>query len=143
MATADLDTIIRQLAKQQQKALTAAIKARRAHYTGLAAKAGDAEAKARFKQLAADALEHGAAAAKRLQMSADNIADSYARAMRKAAEAPVAAPVAKAAKPDAKPKPVKKVAAEKPVKKRGEEDRCSGQEITGQSCEEKGEGLIR
>jgi hypothetical protein len=86
MADADLDVIIRQLARQQHKSLTAAVKARRDRYASLAAKAKDAAGKQRFRQLAKHAFEEGTAAAKRLQMSADNAADSYARAMRRAAE---------------------------------------------------------
>ena len=41
MADADLDAVIRQLAKQQNKALMAAAKSRRDRYAGLAAKAMD------------------------------------------------------------------------------------------------------
>ena len=87
MADADLDVVIRQLAKQQNKALMAAVKNRRKRYIGLAAKAKDAAARQKFKQMAKHVVEEGTAAAKRLQMSADNAADSYARAMRRAAEA--------------------------------------------------------
>jgi hypothetical protein len=87
MADADLDVIIRKLAKQQHKSLTAAVKARRARYLALAAKAKDSAGKQRFRQMAAQAFEEGSAAARRLQMSADNVADSYARAMRRAADA--------------------------------------------------------
>lgn len=92
MAEADLDVVIRRLAKEQHKALQVAAKARRAHFEGLAAKAKDAAGKARFKALGQEAMAQGDAAAKRLQVAADNAADSYARAMRRAAEAP--APVA-------------------------------------------------
>ncbi|MDB5484294.1 MAG: hypothetical protein JWR29_198, partial [Tardiphaga sp.] len=99
MADADLDVVIRKLAKQQHTTLMAAVKARRNHYVGLAAKAKTAEAKQHLRQLAKDATEHGDAAAKRLRMSADNAADSYARAMRKAAQAaPVKPPAKKSAK---------------------------------------------
>ena len=87
MADADLDAVIRQLAKQQNKALMAAAKSRRDRYTGLAAKAKDKEAKEKYRQLAREALLQGAAAARRLQISADNAADSYARSMRNAKEA--------------------------------------------------------
>jgi hypothetical protein len=87
MADADLDVIIRRLAKQQHKSLTAAVKARRARYLALAAKAKDTAGRQRFRHMAAQAFEEGSAAARRLQMSADNAADSYARAMRRAAEA--------------------------------------------------------
>ncbi|KIZ40195.1 hypothetical protein, partial [Rhodopseudomonas palustris] len=111
MADAELDVIIRQLAKQQHKTLMAAAKARRDRALGLAAKAKDAAAKQRFKQIAAATMEQGSAAAKRLQISADNAADSYARALRKAAEAPAAKPLAPAKKSAEKP------AAEKPAKK--------------------------
>ena len=105
MADADLDVIIRQLAKQQYKSLMAAAKSRRDHYTGLAAKAKNDDAKLRFKQLAKVAFDLGSAAAKRLQMSADNTADSYARALRRAADTPLVKAV--------KPVVVKKVDAKK------------------------------
>ena len=86
MAEADLDAVIRQTAKQQNKTLMGAVKARRARYLGLAAKARNKDAKERFKQMAKNAVLFGTAAAQRLQMSADNAADSYARSMRNAAE---------------------------------------------------------
>jgi outer membrane translocation and assembly module TamA len=113
MADADLDVIIRQLAKQQNTTLTAAAKKRRDRYLGLAGKAKDATAKQRFKQLAKDALEQGSAAAKRLQISADNAADSYARAMRKAIDDAAAKDV----KPPAPAKQAKTPPAKKPAKK--------------------------
>ena len=94
MADADLDVIIRQLAKQQHKSLTAAVKARRDRYLALAAKAKDAAGKQRFRQMAKHAFEEGTAAVKRLRMSADNAADSYARAMRRAADTLAAQPAA-------------------------------------------------
>jgi hypothetical protein len=108
MADADLDVVIRQLAKQQNKGLLAAVKSRRDRYIGLAAKAKDKETREKYKQIAKDIMLQGAAAAKRLQMSADNAADSYARSMRQAAEAspvnkPVKTPVKKAVK-KAKPR---------------------------------------
>ena len=87
MAEADLDVVIRQLAKQQNKGLMAAAKSRRNRYVGLAAKAKNKEAKERYKQIAKNIMLQGTAAAKRLQISADNAADSYARSMRQAAEA--------------------------------------------------------
>ena len=83
MVDADLDVVIRKLAKQQNKALTAAAKGRRDRYLGLAAKAKDTETRGRFKQLAKNTMLQGIAAAKRLQISADNAADSYARSMRR------------------------------------------------------------
>lgn len=105
MAGTDLDGIIRKLAKQQHKSLTAAVKAGRDRYLALAGKAKDAAAKQRYRQMAKHAMEEGTAAARRLQMSADNAADSYARAMRKANEATaMAAPAKPAAKPTTKAK---------------------------------------
>jgi hypothetical protein len=87
MADADLDVVIRHLAKQQNKGLMAAAKSRRDRYINLAAKAKDRDTKERYKQIAKTTMLQGAAAAKRLQVSADNAADSYARSMRNAAEA--------------------------------------------------------
>ena len=95
MAEADLDVVIRQLAKQQHKGLMAAAKSRRDRYIGLAAKAKNKETREKYKLIARNTMLQGAAAAKRLQISADNAADSYARSMRIAAEAP---PVKKAPK---------------------------------------------
>jgi hypothetical protein len=86
MADADLDVVIRHLAKQQNKGLMAAAKSRRDRYIGLAAKAKDRETKEKYKQIAKNTMLQGAAAAKRLQISADNAADSYARSMRNAEE---------------------------------------------------------
>jgi 1-aminocyclopropane-1-carboxylate deaminase/D-cysteine desulfhydrase-like pyridoxal-dependent ACC family enzyme len=87
MADADLDVVIRQLAKQQNKGLMAAAKSRRDRYIGLAAKANNKETREKYRQIAKNTMLQGAAAAKRLQISADNAADSYARSMRHAAEA--------------------------------------------------------
>ncbi len=88
MADADLNVVIRLLAKQQNKGLMAAAKSRRDRYLSLAAKAKDKAAKEQFKLIAKNTMLQGAAAAKRLQISADNAADSYARSMRNAAQAP-------------------------------------------------------
>jgi hypothetical protein len=95
MANADLDVVIRHLAKQQTKGLMAAAKSRRDRYISLAAKAKDKATKEKYKQIAKDTMLQGTAAAKRLQISAENAADSYARSMRNAAEA---RPAKKAAK---------------------------------------------
>jgi hypothetical protein len=86
MAEADLDVLIRHIARQQSKSLMGAAKKRRDQYMARAAKAKDKEAKVRFKLIAKNTMLHGAAAAKRLQNSAENAADSYARAVKKAAE---------------------------------------------------------
>ena len=114
MADADLDVVIRQIAKQTTKTLLAAARKRRDHFAALAAKAADAGKKDRFKQLAKDALEHGSFAARRLMTSADNAADSYARSMRLAMDAPVAKPAAAKKAPVAKKAaPAKKAAKKK------------------------------
>lgn len=114
MADADLDAIIRQLAKQQHKTLTAAVKKQRDRYVALAAKAKDAASRQHQRQLAKDILEIGTATVKRLQMSADNAAYSHARSMRQAAEVAkaVAAKAAKEAKAG-KPKKSSKKAVKK------------------------------
>jgi hypothetical protein len=96
MADADLDVVIRQLAKQQNKGLMAAAKSRRDRYIGLAAKAKSKDIREKYKQIAKNTMLQGVAAAKRLQISADNAADSYARSIRNAAEAaPAKKPVKK------------------------------------------------
>jgi ribosomal protein S21 len=86
LAEADLDVVIRSIAKQQNKSLMQAARKRHDRFMGLAAKAKDKEARARYKQIAKDTLLHASAAARRLHLTADNAADSYARAMKKAAE---------------------------------------------------------
>jgi hypothetical protein len=112
MPEADLDAVIRQLAKAQNKSLMGAAKKRSAFYMAKAGKAKDKEAKTRLKLLAKSAMEHGLAAAKRLQNSADNTADSYARAIKNAAEEIAAMKFAK----KTEKKPAKK--AKKSVKKK-------------------------
>lgn len=108
MAGADLDAVIRKLVKQQNKTLKTAVKGTRDRYNALAAKAKDGEARQRYKQIARQAAEEGGAAIRRMQMSADNIADSYARAIRRITEAAVAASKNKPA--SNKAAPVKKAA---------------------------------
>ena len=111
MADADLDVVIRQLAKQQHKSLMAAAKSRRDRYVSLAAKAKDKSTTDRYKQIARDTMEQASFAAKRLQMSADNAADSYARSMRNAA-------AEHAARKAVEKKAAEKKAVNKPVKKK-------------------------
>ncbi|MGY4434663.1 hypothetical protein ACVWWO_007140 [Bradyrhizobium sp. F1.13.1] len=103
MAEADLDVVIRQLARQLHTGLMTRAKERRDRFNGLAAKGK--ETGDRFKMMAKATMEQAIAAAKRLQMSADNVADSYARSMRIAASTPVAV---KAEKKAPKEKPAKK-----------------------------------
>jgi hypothetical protein len=102
MANADLDIVIRQLAKQQNNGLLTAAKKQRDRYNALAAKAKDRPAKDRYRQLAKDTILHATAAARRLQISADNAADSYARSMRQAAAAHAAKKAVKTKKPETK-----------------------------------------
>jgi hypothetical protein len=85
MADADLDVVIRQLAKQQNKSLITAAKTRRDRYIRLANTAKSKDTRDRYKQIAKNTMMQATAAAKRLQISADNAADSYARSMRIAA----------------------------------------------------------
>jgi hypothetical protein len=103
MADADLDVVIRQLARQLHTGLMTRAKTRRDHFNALAAKAKGKDSGNRFKEMAKATMEQATAAAKRLQMSADNVADSYARSMRLAASAAAA------------PKPEKKAVEKKPA----------------------------
>ena len=99
MAGADLDALIRSIAKKQIKTLTVAARQRRGRLMAMAAKAKDKDVKARYRHLAKAALEHAGAAARRLQITAENTADAYARSMKKAAEEAAAIkPAKKAAK---------------------------------------------
>src|SRR5215468_3103223 len=97
MAEADLDAVIRQLAKVQSKGLAAAVKKRRDQIMARAAKAKDKAARDQLRLVAKSTMELGTAAARRLQNSAEIAADAYARAIRHAAEE--AAKKAAAAKP--------------------------------------------
>jgi hypothetical protein len=104
MAEADLDVVIRSIGKKQHHVLMAEARKRHARLTGLAAKAKTKASKARYKRTAKGMMLLANAAARRLQITAENAADSYARAMRnaleeiKAAEAKMAAAKGKAAK---------------------------------------------
>jgi hypothetical protein len=123
MAEADLDGVIRSVAKKQIKVLVVAARKRHGRLMGQAAKAKDKDAKARFKDLAKNTLELAAAAARRLEVTADNAADSYMRSIKRIIEEQAAAKAAsvqaageKAAKEKAaktkstKTKPAKKAA---------------------------------
>jgi hypothetical protein len=87
MAEADVDVVIRQTAKAQAKAVMDAAKKRHGQFMAKAASVRDKEAKARFKLMAKSTMLNATATAKRLRNSAENAADSYARAMKKALEA--------------------------------------------------------
>ena len=86
MAEADLDVVIRSIAKKQHKILMDAAKKRHGRLMGLASKAKTKEIKARYRETAKTTLLLAGAAARRLQVTAENAADSYARAIKKAAE---------------------------------------------------------
>ncbi len=86
MAEADLDGVIRSIAKTQHKVLMDAARKRQGRLMELSAKAKDKSAKAQYKQAAKDTLLLAGAAARRMQIAAENAADSYARAVKKAAE---------------------------------------------------------
>jgi hypothetical protein len=119
LAEADLDVVIRSLAKAPNMGLMDAAKKRHDRFMAMAASAKDKEAKARFKQIAKDTMLHAGAAARRLHLTAQNAADAYARAMKKASEQPPAKKAAeKPVKKAAEPKPAKKAAAKKPVNKK-------------------------
>jgi hypothetical protein len=105
MAEADLDVVIRQIAKAQNKNLIAAVKKRRDQIMARAAKAKDKATRDQLRLIARSTMELGTAAARRLQNSAQNTADSYARAIRNAVDEAAAAAAAK--KPAKKPAKVK------------------------------------
>jgi hypothetical protein len=99
MAEADLDVLIRSIARQKNKSLMEAAKKRRDRFVAMAAGAKNKETRDRYRLVAKNTLLHATAAAKRLLISADNAADSYARAMKKAAEeGPAPKPAEKAKK---------------------------------------------
>ena len=124
MAEADLDGVIRSVAKKQIKVLVDAAKKRQRRLMGLAAKARDKDAKARYKDLAKNTLMLATAAARRLEITADNAADSYMRSMKRVIEEQAAAKAAseqaakeKAAKEKAAKEEAVKSAKAKPTKK--------------------------
>jgi hypothetical protein len=89
MAEADLDVLIRSIAKKTTKTLMDAAKKRRGKYMAMAAKAASKDTRERYKLTAKNTLLFATAAAKRIQNSADNAADSYLRSMKQAAEQPL------------------------------------------------------
>ncbi|MES1149661.1 MAG: hypothetical protein ABUL53_10810 [Bradyrhizobium guangdongense] len=116
MADADLDVVIRQLARQLHGGLMARAKERRDKFSALAAKAKGKDVRDRYKAMAKTTMEQATAAARRLQMSADNVADSYARAMRLAAAEASAAAQKPEKMPPVKEKPAKAAKAKKKAK---------------------------
>jgi hypothetical protein len=102
MAEADLDVIIRGIGKKQHKTLMDAARKRHARLMGLAAKTKDKETRDRFRETAKFTLLMASAAARRLRITAENAADSYARSMKKAADEMKKATEEKAASKGAK-----------------------------------------
>jgi hypothetical protein len=102
MAGADLDHVIRSMGKKQHQALMAEARKRQARLMTLAAKAKTKEGRARYRQTAKDMMGLANAAARRLLITAENAADSYARAMKRAEEERKAA-TASARKGSSKP----------------------------------------
>src|ERR1700753_4217011 len=86
MAEADFDVVIRSAAKKLHKALIEEARKRQTRLSGLAAKAKTKDGKARYRQTARAMSVLAQAAARRLQIAAENAADSYARGMKKALE---------------------------------------------------------
>src|SRR5262249_9207867 len=115
MAEADLDVVIRSIAKKQVKALTDAAKKRQGRLMGMAGKAKDKNSRDRYRQLAKTTRELATAAARRLEITAENTAESYARSIKKAAEELAAA---KKETPAAKAKPTKVKPVAKTAKKK-------------------------
>ena len=97
----DLDIVIRSMAKKQVKALTDAARRRHSRFMGMAAKAKDKQSRERYRHLARITLSLAVAATRRLQITAENTAYSYARSIKKAAEE---YPAAKSGKKVAKKK---------------------------------------
>jgi predicted RNA-binding protein YlxR (DUF448 family) len=114
MAEADLDVLIRSIARKNSKTLMDAAKKRRGKYLAMAAKAANKAAKDRCKAEAKNTLLYATAAARRIQISADNAADSYRRSMKNAAEQ---APAKKSVKEPVEERVEKP--AKKPAKKQG------------------------
>ena len=109
MAEADLDAVIRSIGKKQHKSLMDEARKRHARLMGLATRTKTKEGRARYKQLAKTTLLLASAAARRLQITAENAADSYARSMKRAVEDMKAA----------EEKPAKKTVEKQAAKKKG------------------------
>lgn len=116
MAEADLDVLIRTIARKNSKSLMDAAKKRRGKYMAMAAKAANKDTRDRYRLIANNTVLFATAAAKRIQISAENAADSYLRSVKYAAEEMAAQkPVEKAA--TAKAPAAKKAAANQVGKK--------------------------
>jgi hypothetical protein len=105
MAETDLDAVIRSAGKKQHKTVMEAARKRHARLMALAAKAKDKAARDRLKNTAKNTLVMASVAARRLLVTAENAADSYARSMKRAIEEIKQAAEAKQAKAPKKKKP--------------------------------------
>jgi hypothetical protein len=125
MAEADLDVLIRTIARKNSKSLLDAAKKRRGKYMAMAAKAANKATRDRYRSIAQNTVLFATAAAKRIQISAENAADSYLRSVKYAAEEMAAnAPVEKA--PAAKAPAAKAPATKAPAgKKAGKKAKTS------------------
>jgi outer membrane biosynthesis protein TonB len=115
MAGSDLDVVIRLIAKKQIKTLTDAAKERYGRLMAMAAKAKDKETKDHYKHIAKNTLLLAGAAARRLLITAENAADSYARSIKKAEEEKVVAKPPQ--KEPAKKQPAKEATKKEPAQK--------------------------
>lgn len=95
MAEANLDILIRSIARKNNKTLMEAAKKQRGKYLAMAAKATNKATRERYRLMARHTVLYATAAARRIQISADNAADSYRRSMKNAIEQPPAKKSAK------------------------------------------------
>jgi hypothetical protein len=101
VAEADLDVVVRSLAKKQVKARTDAARKRHSRFMGMAGKAKDKQNKEHGRLLPEIPSRLRSAAARRPRTTAANRAYSYVRSIKKAAEE---YPAAKSGKKVAKTK---------------------------------------
>src|SRR5262249_8171366 len=94
---ADLDGVIRSVAKKQIKMLVAAARKRHGRLMGQAAKSKAGGAKARFRDRAKSTLEFAAASGRRPEVTVGNAAESYLRWMKRVLEEQAAAKAAQEA----------------------------------------------
>ncbi|MDE2242726.1 MAG: hypothetical protein KGK01_09880 [Bradyrhizobium sp.] len=90
MAESGLDILIRSIARKSNKTLMEAAKKQRGKYLAMAAKATNKTTRDRYRLMARHTVLYATAAARRIQVSADNAADSYRRSMKNAVEQPPA-----------------------------------------------------
>ena len=88
MAEADLDVLIRSIARKNSKTLMDAARKRRGKYLAMAAKAANKATRDRYKSEAKSTLLFATAAARRIQISADNAAEQVQAEVRKAVRKP-------------------------------------------------------